>query len=76
MPATLPPPRRPCLGWTRTADAHRQRVVVLADSTKLCRETLVRFARPADVDVLITDDGAEPEALSALEAAGVEVVVA
>ena len=36
----------------------------------------MRFARPVDVDVLITDDGAEPEALTALEAAGVEVVVA
>jgi DeoR family transcriptional regulator, fructose operon transcriptional repressor len=60
----------------RAMVAAGQRVVVLADSTKLCRETLVRFARPADVDVLITDDGAEPEALSALEAAGVEVVVA
>jgi DeoR family fructose operon transcriptional repressor len=53
-----------------------QRVVVLADSTKLCRETLVRFAKPAEVDVLITDDGAEAEALRALEAAGIEVVVA
>jgi DeoR family fructose operon transcriptional repressor len=53
-----------------------QRVVVLADSSKLCRETLVRFARPSDVDVLITDDGADAEALTALEAGGVEVVVA
>jgi DeoR family transcriptional regulator, fructose operon transcriptional repressor len=53
-----------------------QRVVVLADSTKLERETLVRFAAPQDVDVLITDDGAEKNALAALEDAGVEVVVA
>jgi DeoR family transcriptional regulator, fructose operon transcriptional repressor len=60
----------------RAMVAAGQRVVVLADSTKLRQETLVRFARPADVDVLITDDGAEPEALTALEAAGVEVVVA
>ena len=29
-----------------------QRVIVLADSTKLNRETLVRFAEPEDVDVL------------------------
>jgi DeoR family fructose operon transcriptional repressor len=53
-----------------------QRVVVLADSSKLCRETLVRFAKLGDVDVLITDDGADAEALTALEAGGIEVVVA
>ena len=53
-----------------------QRVVVLADSTKLDRETLVRFAAPEEVDVLVTDDGADKEALAALEDAGIEVVVA
>jgi DeoR family fructose operon transcriptional repressor len=53
-----------------------QRVIVLADSTKLNRETLVRFAATDDVDVLITDDGADPEALASLEKAGLEVVVA
>ncbi len=53
-----------------------QRVVVLADSTKVNRESLVRFAAPEDVDVLVTDDGADPLALAALEAAGVEVVTA
>ena len=53
-----------------------QRVVVLADSSKLERETLVRFAAPEDVDVLITDDGADPDVLTALEKAGIEVDVA
>jgi DeoR family fructose operon transcriptional repressor len=53
-----------------------QRVVVLADSSKLDRETLVRFAAPEDVDVLVTDDGADPEELATLEKAGIEVVVA
>ncbi|MCU1668575.1 MAG: Transcriptional regulator, DeoR family [Blastococcus sp.] len=53
-----------------------QRVIVLADSSKLNRETLVRFAVPEDVDVLITDDGADPDTLAALDRAGVEVVVA
>ena len=53
-----------------------QRVVVLADSSKLDRETLVRFAAPEDVDVLITDDGADPDDLATLEKAGIEVVVA
>jgi DeoR family fructose operon transcriptional repressor len=53
-----------------------QRVIVLADSTKLNRETLVRFAALEDVDVLITDDGADHETLEALDRAGIEVVVA
>ncbi|RFU23121.1 DeoR/GlpR transcriptional regulator [Geodermatophilus marinus] len=52
------------------------RVVVLADSSKLGREHLVRFADVEDVDVLVTDDGADPGAVAALEEAGVEVVVA
>jgi DeoR family transcriptional regulator, fructose operon transcriptional repressor len=60
----------------RAMVAAGQRVVVLADSSKLCRETLVRFAKLADVDVLVTDDGADAEALTALEAGGIEVVVA
>lgn len=53
-----------------------QRVVVLADSSKLGREHLVRFAAPGEVDVLVTDSGADPAAVAALEAAGIEVVVA
>ena len=53
-----------------------QRVIVLADSSKLLRETMVRFASPDDVDVLITDDGADRETLAALDDAGIEVVVA
>jgi DeoR family transcriptional regulator, fructose operon transcriptional repressor len=52
-----------------------QRVVVLADSSKLDQETLVRFAAPEDVDVLVTDDGADRDILSDLEKAGIEVVV-
>jgi len=53
-----------------------QRVVVLADSSKLHRETLVRFAKPEDVDVLITDSGADRDTLDALEEAGIEVILA
>jgi DeoR family transcriptional regulator, fructose operon transcriptional repressor len=53
-----------------------QRVVVLADSSKLGREQLVRFAAPADVDVLVTDADADPSDLARLEDAGVEVVIA
>jgi DeoR family fructose operon transcriptional repressor len=53
-----------------------QRVVVLADSSKLGREHLVRFAAVEDVDVLVTDAGADPEVVAELEKAGVEVVLA
>ena len=53
-----------------------ERTVVLADSTKLGREHLVRFATTAEVDVLVTDAEADPETLAALRAAGMDVVVA
>ena len=53
-----------------------QRVVVLADSTKLGREHLVRFAALEDVDVLVTDEDADLDVVADLEEQGVEVVVA
>jgi DeoR family transcriptional regulator, fructose operon transcriptional repressor len=53
-----------------------QRVVVLADSSKLGREQLVRFAAPSDVDVLVTDADVDPALVALLEDAGVEVVIA
>jgi DeoR family fructose operon transcriptional repressor len=53
-----------------------QRTVVLADSSKLGREHLVRFAAIEDVDVLVTDAEADPAAVSQLEDTGIEVVVA
>jgi len=56
------------------ASAHR--VVVLADSSKIGVERTVRFATLADVDTLVTDDGITKADRTALEAAGVEVVVA
>lgn len=53
-----------------------QRVVVLADSSKLSREHLVRFAAVEDVDVLVTDDAADPDAVAELTERGVEVLIA
>lgn len=53
-----------------------QRVVVLADSSKLGRVHLVRFATLEDIDVLVTDDGADDALVSELEAREVEVLVA
>ena len=56
------------------ASAHR--VVVLADSSKIGVERTVRFAELAQVDTLITDVGISNEDRTAIEAAGVEVVIA
>jgi DeoR family transcriptional regulator, fructose operon transcriptional repressor len=53
-----------------------QRVVVLADSSKLGREHLMRFAGLEEVDVLVTDADADRESLAEIEAAGLEVVLA
>ncbi|SNS02849.1 transcriptional regulator, DeoR family [Geodermatophilus saharensis] len=53
-----------------------QRVVVLADSSKLGREQLVRFAALDDVDVVVTDGEADPAVVGRIEDAGVEVVIA
>jgi DeoR family fructose operon transcriptional repressor len=53
-----------------------QRVVVLSDSSKIGREHLVRFATVEDVDVLVTDDEADPAVIAELESSGIEVLVA
>ena len=53
-----------------------QRVIVLADSSKLGREHLMRFAAVEDVDVLVTDDGADPGVVAELETTGIEVLIA
>ena len=49
---------------------------MLADSSKLGREHLVRFAAVEDVDVLVTDAEADADLLTELEDRGLEVVVA
>lgn len=53
----------------------RQRVV-LADSSKLGQDFIVTFGSIQDVDVLVTDDEADPGAVARLRDAGVEVVLA
>ncbi|GAB3858177.1 DeoR/GlpR family DNA-binding transcription regulator [Nocardioides maradonensis] len=52
-----------------------QRVVVLADATKIGADSTVRFARLEDVDVIVTD-ALERSQRTQLTKAGVEVVVA
>lgn len=53
-----------------------RRVVVLADSSKLDAESLVRFACLDEVDTLITDAGPQPALDEALADADVQVVLA
>ena len=56
--------------------ARARRVVALADSSKLGRYGFTTIVPLAQVDVLITDTGADPEEVAKIRAAGVEVVLA
>ncbi|GAA4780335.1 DeoR/GlpR family DNA-binding transcription regulator [Microbacterium gilvum] len=53
-----------------------RRVVLLADATKFGEESLQRFARLDEIDVLVTDAAPEGDLAAALRDAGVEVRVA
>lgn len=50
-----------------------QRVILLADHTKVGQEHFSRFGELDQVDLFITDTGLDDEPMSQLEAAGVEV---
>jgi DeoR family fructose operon transcriptional repressor len=56
--------------------AAAQRVVVLADHTKIGRDTMCQTVPTDRMDVLVTDAAADPVVLDALTAAGVDVLVA
>lgn len=60
----------------RAMIAAGQRVVALADSSKIGREHTVRFAELEDIDVLVTDSGASDQDVKAFGDHGIEVVVA
>ncbi|WP_346845325.1 DeoR/GlpR family DNA-binding transcription regulator [uncultured Rothia sp.] len=53
-----------------------RRVVLLCDSAKFGKESLIRFAGLEDVDTLITDQAPEGDLAVALEESNVEVVIA
>lgn len=62
---------------TKRAMVHSARqVVVLADASKIGTDCPVRFAELCEVDVLVTDAAIDPADRTALEAAGVAVVIA
>ena len=54
---------------------HAQRVIVVADGSKIGRLALAQVATIEQVDMLVTDATSDPTALSELRAAGVEVLV-
>lgn len=60
----------------RAMVASANKVIVLADSSKLEKVGFAEVCSISEIDVLITDDRADPELLRGFEAAGVEVVVA
>ncbi len=53
-----------------------QRVFVVADSSKIGARSFCVLGDLGDVDVLVTDDGIDEKQLKAIEAAGVQVIVA
>jgi DeoR family transcriptional regulator of aga operon len=54
---------------------HAQRVIVVADGSKIGRLALAQVATTDQVDMLITDSTADADELDALRRSGVEVVV-
>jgi DeoR/GlpR family transcriptional regulator of sugar metabolism len=56
--------------------AAAQQVVVLADHTKIGRDTMCQTVPTDRIDVLVTDRDADPATLGALDAAGVKILVA
>jgi DeoR family transcriptional regulator of aga operon len=60
-------------GTDRALIERASRVTVVADSSKIGKVAFARICQLADVDELITDDGADPAAVAAFEDRGVTV---
>jgi DeoR/GlpR family transcriptional regulator of sugar metabolism len=58
------------------ATSRSRRVVAVADGSKLGRQGFTTIVPLADVDMLITDIGADPERVAEIREAGVEVILA
>lgn len=63
-------------GMDRAIVAAAEQVVVLADHTKIGVDTVVQTVPPERIDLLITDDKANPNVLADLREQGVSVVIA
>lgn len=55
---------------------HAQRTIVVADGSKVGRLALAKVADLDQIDILVTDETADPEVLAAIERSGVEVRLA
>ncbi|CAN5344620.1 hypothetical protein BH11ACT1_BH11ACT1_25090 [soil metagenome] len=55
--------------------AHAQRVMVVADGSKVGRVTLAKMADLGEIHTLVTDDTADPDELERIAARGVDVHV-
>lgn len=73
--AGLSNPRLDEVGIKRAMMAAASEVILLADHSKIGRETLVRVAPLEDVDRIITSQGADPAEVQAIRDLGVEVEV-
>jgi DeoR family transcriptional regulator, fructose operon transcriptional repressor len=51
-----------------------QRVITLADASKVGQERTVRFAALSEIDVLVTDDSVDPADVETFETAGLDVI--
>ncbi|MGX5695407.1 DeoR/GlpR family DNA-binding transcription regulator [Agromyces soli] len=60
----------------RAAVERAQRVVVLADHTKVGADSMIQTVPPERIDVLITDEAADPVELARMSASGIDVRVA
>ena len=56
--------------------AKADRTIVVADGSKIGRAAFAALAGLAEIDILVTDESADPAELDRIRAAGVEVVVA
>lgn len=63
-------------GFKKAILAAADLCIVLADSSKLMRQSLCRFADAHEIGVVVTDDGVAPEQLALFAERGVQVVVA
>jgi DeoR/GlpR family transcriptional regulator of sugar metabolism len=52
-----------------------RQVTVVADSSKFAQRSLSVIAGLGDIDRVITDDGADPQLLSALRAQDIDVTI-
>lgn len=58
------------------ATGRARRVVAVADSSKLGRQGFLPIVPLVEIDVLVTDDAADPVRVAEIRAAGVEVILA